>query len=191
MLGLTVFIIIYPNLWGLLISIINNISLKHIVCIIGLLPGKYAHSAKSNEKSIFRFIFFELWLIEFTIYQKFINQIKKLFKSVQTYRKDADSSEIMANFWTVIRFVFMPVYVLHLSFLVLRFGLATTEIPKLDQNIEVIYKIKILNLILLASNVWICEIIYFLLFYLVLIMWLSYEIMIIKLLVPDEITKNI
>ena len=29
---------------------------------------KDAHSAELNEKSIFRFLFFELWLIVFTIY---------------------------------------------------------------------------------------------------------------------------
>ena len=29
---------------------------------------KDAHSAESNEKSIFRFLFFELWLIVFTIH---------------------------------------------------------------------------------------------------------------------------
>ena len=28
---------------------------------------KDAHSAESNEKSIFRFLFFELWLILFTV----------------------------------------------------------------------------------------------------------------------------
>ena len=39
---------------------------------------KDAHSAESNEESIFQFLFFELWLIIFTNYQKFTDQIKML-----------------------------------------------------------------------------------------------------------------
>ena len=50
-------------------------------------------SAESNEKSIFRFLFFELWLIVITIYQKFTDQKNKLLKNVQIYKKDGDCSE--------------------------------------------------------------------------------------------------
>ena len=37
---------------------------------------KYAHIAELNEKLIFRFLLSELWLILFTIYQKFTDQKK-------------------------------------------------------------------------------------------------------------------
>ena len=53
-------------------------------------------SAESNEKAIFQFLrvlFFELWLIVLEIYQIFTDQKKKLFKSVQIYRKDMECSE--------------------------------------------------------------------------------------------------
>ena len=41
---------------------------------------KDAECAESNEKSIFRFLFFELWLIVFTIYQKITYQKELFFK---------------------------------------------------------------------------------------------------------------
>ena len=34
---------------------------------------KHAHSAESKEKSIFRFLFFELWLIVFTFFFVFLS----------------------------------------------------------------------------------------------------------------------
>ena len=42
---------------------------------------KDAHNAESNEKSVFRFLFFELSPIVVTIYQKITDQMKKFFKS--------------------------------------------------------------------------------------------------------------
>ena len=42
---------------------------------------KDMHSAESNEKSIFRFLILELWLIVFTIYQKFTDQQKIVHES--------------------------------------------------------------------------------------------------------------
>ena len=56
---------------------------------------KDAHSAESNEKSIFRFLFFELWLIVFTIYGESPGcscvspTKKKSFIGCQIYWKDA------------------------------------------------------------------------------------------------------
>ena len=53
------------------------------------------HCAESNEKSIFRFLFFELWFIKFTIYRrhtlisKYVTDQKKTFKSGQINMKDA------------------------------------------------------------------------------------------------------
>ena len=47
---------------------------------------KDVHSAKSNEKLVFWFLFFDLWQVVFTNYQKFTNQKKKI-KSGQIYRK--------------------------------------------------------------------------------------------------------
>ena len=44
---------------------------------------KDTHSIESNEKSIFQFLqflFFELWLLIFTIYQKFTDQKKSCSK---------------------------------------------------------------------------------------------------------------
>ena len=67
---------------------------------------KDTHNAESNEKSIFRsmrFFSFELWLIVFTIYEK-ITAKKKLFKSAQIYRKDAD---YFANDFLVHEFFFV------------------------------------------------------------------------------------
>ena len=54
---------------------------------------KNTHSAESNEKSILRFLFFELCLIVFTIHHKFTDQKKKLFRSVKIYEKYADCSK--------------------------------------------------------------------------------------------------
>ena len=81
---------------------------------------KDAHSAQSNEKSIFRFlqfIFFELWLIVFTIYQIFSDE--KMFKSCQIYRKDEDCSEniflvhesfLVFEIWSILNMVDFDVY---------------------------------------------------------------------------------
>ena len=54
---------------------------------------KDGQSAESNEKSI---LFFEVWLIEFTIYgdtQSVSSTKIKLFRSGQIYMTDADCSE--------------------------------------------------------------------------------------------------
>ena len=48
---------------------------------------KDSHGAEANEKSILRFLFFDLWLIVFTVYQKFTDQKEKLIRSDQLYRK--------------------------------------------------------------------------------------------------------
>ena len=60
---------------------------------------KDAHCAAPNEKSIFRFLFFELWPIVFTFYGDTpeISSVsptkKKLFKSGQNFRKYAQWAE--------------------------------------------------------------------------------------------------
>ena len=56
---------------------------------------KDAHSAESHEKSIFRLLFFELWLIvlQFTVHTwifKCVTDRIFFFKSGQIYRKDAE-----------------------------------------------------------------------------------------------------
>ena len=60
------------------------------------------HSAESNKKSIFLFLFLKLWLIVFTIYAgrqtrrdfQVSPTKKKSVKSVQICRKDAQWAEI-------------------------------------------------------------------------------------------------
>ena len=63
---------------------------------------KDAQCAETNEKSIFRFLFFELWLIVLTI----LDDPKKSFKSGQIYKKNAQCSEtdflVMEFFFPVI-----------------------------------------------------------------------------------------
>ena len=51
-----------------------------------------AHSAESNEKSIFLFLLSELWLIAFTIIKNLPTK-KKVFKCVQIYIKDVEWAE--------------------------------------------------------------------------------------------------
>ena len=69
---------------------------------------KDAYSAESNEKSIFQFLFFELWLIVFTIYgwHTWISthHKKKSFKSGQIYRKDVQWAETIEK--SIFRFYF-------------------------------------------------------------------------------------
>ena len=47
-----------------------------------------AHSTESNEKTIFGFLFSELWLIVFTMYQKFTYQ-KKSCQKVTKFTKNS------------------------------------------------------------------------------------------------------
>ena len=61
---------------------------------------KDAHYAKTNEKSISRFAFFELWLIAFTIFgdspefpSESMAKKKTSFNSGQIYRKDVQSAK--------------------------------------------------------------------------------------------------
>ena len=70
---------------------------------------KDVHSAESNEKYIFRYLFFELWLIVFTIYQKITDHKKKLFRNVQICRKNGDCSE---NYFLVPEFFLCDFYFL-------------------------------------------------------------------------------
>ena len=64
---------------------------------------KDVQSAEFNEKSIFRFLFFELWLIIFTIYQKFIDQKKVVQKRSNLQETCAHCSEndflVLEFFW--------------------------------------------------------------------------------------------